>query len=224
MDKQPIELSYPFRNLLGFLILYLFISPFLSAYPRFGVIAHFILSVTLCLAVYTVHKQQGYRSVAVVLLTVVLVFYWLGIYDVISFSEIGAYLMMDVFFLLLIVSFSRQLTRSSRIGVNEIFATLCLYLIIGLFWGAAHALLYEFNPGSYAGPLLESGGEHPLSVFNYFSLITLTTVGYGDITPQSPGATALCQLEAIIGQFYTAVVVAWLVGNVVTDRQRRQDG
>jgi len=49
-------------------------------------------------------------------------------------------------------------------------------------------------------------------VFNYFSLVTLTSLGYGDITPQSLGAASLCQMEAIIGQFYTAVLVAWLVG------------
>ena len=60
-----------------------------------------------------------------------------------------------------------------------------------------------------------------LTTFNYFSMVTLTTLGYGDITPQTPAAGALCQMEAITGQFFTAVVVAWLVGNYVSDRQRQ---
>jgi hypothetical protein len=50
-------------------------------------------------------------------------------------------------------------------------------------------------------------------------MVTLTTLGYGDITPQNPGAGALCQLEAIIGQFFTAVIVGWMVGNIVSEQQ-----
>ena len=56
-----------------------------------------------------------------------------------------------------------------------------------------------------------ASGEH-LHDFVYFSYITLTTLGYGDILPQTQGATALCQAEAIIGQFFIAVLVARLVG------------
>ena len=52
-------------------------------------------------------------------------------------------------------------------------------------------------------------------------IVRLLYVKYGDITPQTPGAGALCQLEAITGQFYTAVVIAWLVGNFVRDRQKQ---
>jgi hypothetical protein len=101
-----------------------------------------------------------------------------------------------------------------------IHATLCLYLIIGLFWGSLYSLLYELDPDSFAGVLLEYDQDGLLTAFNYFSMVTLTTLGYGDITPQTPGAGALCQMEAIVGQFYTAVVVAWLVGNWVSERRR----
>ena len=102
-----------------------------------------------------------------------------------------------------------------------ISATLCLYLVIGLFWGTLYTLLYELSPGAYAGALLEINTHSHLTTFNYFSMVTLTTLGYGDITPQTPGAASLCQLEAIMGQFFTAVVVAWLVGNFVSDRKKQ---
>lgn len=222
MTKQPLEQPYRFRNLLVFLLLYLFGSPFLSAYPSFSVVAHLILSIMLCVAVYTVQKQQNYRTIAMILLLPVLLLYWLGTYTRIEFSRPGSLILLTIFFLLLILSFASQLMKSTRISHNEIFATLCLYLIIGLFWGTLHALLYEISPGSYAGTLLDDPGGARLSTFNYFSLVTLTTLGYGDITPQTPGAAALCQLEAIIGQFYTAVVIAWLVGNFVADRQKKE--
>ena len=119
-----------------------------------------------------------------------------------------------------IFAFTAQLMRVEKISLNEIFATLCIYLLIGLLWGALYGLLYELSPGSYAGALMDVNRKELYHVFNYFSLVTLTTLGYGDITPQTAGAAALCQLEAIVGQFFMAVVLAWLVGNFVSEKQR----
>lgn len=212
-----------FRYLLFFLLIYLFGSPFLSHYPYLAILAHFFLSAALCLAVFTVRKQQNHRTLAMVLLLPVLTLYWFGIYDLIPFSRLSAYILLAIYFLLLIISFSTQLLRARGITLNEIFATLCLYLIIGLFWGTLYALLFELQPGSYAGSLLDQAEGITLNIFTYFSMVTLTTLGYGDITPQTPGAGALCQMEAIVGQFYIAVVVAWLVGNFVSVRQRDEN-
>lgn len=69
--------------------------------------------------------------------------------------------------------------------------------------------------------MLDNVQDSPLHIFNYFSMVTLTTLGYGDITPQTAGAGALCQMEAIVGQFFTAVVVAWLVGSIITEKQTK---
>lgn len=208
-----------FRNLLFFLLLYIFGSPFLAPFPELAVLAHVSLSVSLFFSIYAVQKRQNYRSFAMILLLPLLILYWLGIYNIISFSRLGSYILFAVYFGLLVFSFASQIIRSERISLSVIHATLCLYLVIGLFWGTLYTLLYELSPGAYAGALLEKNVHAHLTTFNYFSMVTLTTLGYGDITPQTPGAGALCQLEAITGQFYTAVVVAWLVGNFVRDRQ-----
>lgn len=210
-----------FRNLLFFLLLYIFGSPFLSPYPDLAVIAHASLTVALFFSIYAVQKQQNYRSMAMVLLLPLLVLYWLGIYDVISFSRRGSYILFAFYFGLLVSSFASQIIRARKITRTIIHATLCLYLVIGLFWGTLYTLLHEISPGAYAGALLENNADTHLTTFNYFSMVTLTTLGYGDITPQTPGAASLCQVEAITGQFFIAVVVAWLVGNFVSDRKRQ---
>ena len=219
IKKTDIE-GHGFRNLLFFLLLYIVGSPFLEPYPSVAILVHLSLSVTLFVAVYTVHKHHQRRSVVMVLLPALLVLYWLGIYDVIRFSRLGSYLLIVGYFGLLMYSYTMQLARFQKVTVNVLYATLCLYLIIGLFWGALYTLLHELSPGAYSGVLLDNVQDSPLHIFNYFSMVTLTTLGYGDITPQSPGAGALCQMEAIVGQFFTAVVVAWLVGNIVTEKQK----
>jgi len=200
-----------FKNLLFFLLLYIVGSPFLEPYPSLALFAHISLSMVLFAAVYAVNKQNNQRSVAIALLLPLMALYWLGIYDIVSFSRFGAHLLFAIFYGLLVYSFTVQITHAKRVSTNVLSATLSLYLIIGLFWGALYTLLNEISPGSYSGNLLENT-QNTFHVFNYFSFVTLTTLGYGDITPQTAGASSLCQMEAIVGQFYTAVVVAWLVG------------
>ncbi|WP_136809008.1 potassium channel family protein [Desulfosediminicola flagellatus] len=212
--------EYGFRNLLCFLLIYIFGSPFISSYPSLSFVAHTLLSLTLCFSVLAVQKQQNYRSFAMAALLPVLILYWLDIYNLIPFSRLGSYSLIALYYCLLVISFAIQISRSKHITFNLLCATLCLYLIIGLFWGTLYALLYEINPEAYSGAMLENTKGRQLIVFNYFSMVTLTTLGYGDITPQTPGAAALCQFEAIIGQFFTAVIVAWYVGNFVARQDR----
>ncbi len=219
--KNDVFDGHGIRYLLFFLLLYIVGSPFLDPYPSLDILAHLFLSMTLFVAVYTVQKHQQQRSVAIVLMLVLIVLYWLGIYDVVPFSRIGSYLLFVIYFGLLIYSNVKQLARFQKVTVNVLHATLCLYLIIGLFWGSLYTLLNELSPGAYSGTLLDNVQGDPLHVFNYFSMVTLTTLGYGDITPQNLGAGALCQMEAIIGQFFTAVVVAWLVGSIITEKESK---
>ncbi len=220
-QNKKLNMKGPqFRNLLFFLLLYIVGSPFLEPYPSLSVFAHISLSMLLFAAVYAVNRQNHQRSVAIALLLPLMVLYWLGIYDIVSFSRFGANLLFAVFYGLLVYSFTVQITHAQRVSTNVLFATLSLYLIIGLFWGSLYAMLENVSPGAYGGTLLENT-QNTFHVFNYFSFVTLTTLGYGDITPQTAGASSLCQMEAIVGQFYTAVVVAWLVGMHVSNKHNK---
>lgn len=219
---QKVPIDNGFRNLLFFMLIYIFGSPFLAHYPSLAIIAHASLTVTLCFSVYAVQKRQKHRTFAMISLLPVLALYWFGIYDIIPFSRLGSYLLFVLYFGLLIAAFVTQIIHFNTVTINLIYATLCLYLLIGLFWGSVYTLLYEIDPTSYSGALLDIPQVNYLNVFNYFSMVTLTTLGYGDITPQTPGAASLCQLEAIIGQFFIAVVVAWLVGQFVSAQKEQQ--
>ncbi len=208
-----------FRNLLFFLLVYMVGSPFLEPYPSMAMGAHGSLTVALFLAIYTVQKQQVQRNVVVILLFPLLILYWLGVYDIIEFTLTGAYLFLVIYLGLLIYSYVFQISHAHKVTIKVLYAAFCLYLMIGLFWGAAYALLNQLLPGSYGGVLLENNGSQSIHTFNYFSMVTLTTLGYGDITPQTAGAGALCQMEAIVGQFFSAVLVAWLVSDLMADKQ-----
>ena len=118
----------------------------------------------------------------------------------------------------------KSLFSARTLTFDSILGAVCGYLFLGLAWAVLYALIEEFRPGSFAiSPKLVTGGEvaRPLpSVLTYFSFVTLTTVGYGDINPVSPAARTLAWMEALTGQFYLAVIVAGLVSVLAAKGQR----
>lgn len=219
--KYTFTEKYGFRNLLFFLLLYIFGSPFLVHFPSLAILAHLCLSIALLLSVYAIKKELGHRTIAMFCLLPVLVLYWCSLYDLIALGKVYSYLLLCLFLGLLVFTFTTQIIKFEAITINTIIATLCLYLLIGLFWGSLYALLYEIDPGSYRGALLDNIDGNKFNLFIYFSIVTLTTLGYGDITPQTLEASSLCQLEAIVGQFFTAVVIAWLVGSYASSKSKQ---
>jgi len=114
------------------------------------------------------------------------------------------------------IKLRRVLLSSGAITLNRVVGALCLYLLLGVIW----AIMFEFvelaRPGAfdYHG---QQVGE-PIEQMLYYSFVTLTTLGYGDIAPIDPVARTLSYLEAVIGHLYVAVLVAGLVGRRVSER------
>jgi hypothetical protein len=93
---------------------------------------------------------------------------------------------------------------------DRIVGAVALYVLIGVVWAEAYQLISIHVPGAYAG-IVHDRGSLDRSSSIYFSFVTLTTVGYGDITPVAHAARSLAILEALIGQLYPAIVLARLV-------------
>jgi voltage-gated potassium channel len=123
-----------------------------------------------------------------------------------------------VFFLFgsagLIVS---SLFNSRSLTFDSIYGAVCGYLFLGLAWAMSYSMIEDVRPGSFQiSPSLRTAGEHPpQQVLTYYSFVTLTTVGYGDVTPISPVTRTFAWIEAITGQFYLAIIVAGLVSMLV---------
>ena len=107
---------------------------------------------------------------------------------------------------------------AKQIVFDMICGALCVFVLFGMCWANVYTLLERLVPGSFTvdfGRYHVDAGADPLAaagVFTYYSFITLTTVGYGDIVPSSATARWLVWLEAVFGQFYMAVFVSRLIG------------
>ncbi len=115
------------------------------------------------------------------------------------------------FLLLAVVVALRQVVLSHELNANRLFGAVCAYLMLGTLWAIMYSALSISDPGSFSGVTGQgTGGWGPQ--WMYYSFVTITTLGYGDILPVSVTARVLAFSEAIFGVFYMAVLVAALVG------------
>jgi len=112
-----------------------------------------------------------------------------------------------------------HLFAEDEITSDVIMGAICVYFLIGLIWAFVFSTLEMLQPGSFQMP---QGTGTELSNFSYYSYVTLTTLGYGDITPISAPARSLALLEAIMGQLYIAILIARLVGIHISQSRFRQ--
>ena len=110
-----------------------------------------------------------------------------------------------------------------RVDANRLAGALSLYLLLGLVWTLMYLVVLTFDPRALSG-LSFDNWRHAFSDVAYFSFVTLTTLGYGDILPRDPLARFLAYLEAVTGVFYLAIVVASLVSIAIQEaRTKRRD-
>ncbi len=217
--------QFRFRNLLLWLFLYLVLSPFLSDLPHAGLVFQLSFTAVLLAAVFAIQKHDQSSRPALGMMLVLIGLVWLNGLNLLDISHIAINLLLACYLGLLVITFGRYILKARQVDGELIAAALCLYFFIALFWASLLILLQAYKPGSFAG----SGLDRALTLkeefqhFNYLSFVTLTTLGYGDITPQTPEAMALCQVEALIGQFFTAVLVARLVGIQVAQYLRGKE-
>ena len=188
-----------------------------------------LIVLAVLLAVFEHHRS---RIVAVILAAVTLVT------NVVHYAQPAAeleiplsvahYMLVTLFLGYSVVVILGNLFRKGTVGADDVLGAVNGYLIAGAAWSSLYALTSTLVPEAFTLPpaFASQVSDWPgrSSVFNYFSIVTLTTVGYGDITPARAPATTLTMMEAVFGQFYIAVVVAQLIGARLSNPVRQEAG
>lgn len=126
------------------------------------------------------------------------------------------------FLVLAINNALRQVVYGVEMNANRLYGAVCIYLMIGLLWALLYYGLNVVAPGSFGGGLAATPEDAQIE-WIYYSFVTLTTLGYGDILPLSAPARALAYSEAIVGVFYMAILVAALVSGYLAEIGRNKD-
>ncbi len=163
--------------------------------------------------------RHGIVVLGLVVAVVVVIGFWLpSDLKGVTRKPLGIFLLLATvtFFVYCASLILMELMKARAATRDEIFGAVNLYILIGTFWSYVYSLLELLQPGSFSAPAADPAVG---ARFMYFSFVTLATVGYGDITPKTPPAQSLAIIEAMMGQFYLAVVVAFLMGLYITQRR-----
>ncbi len=208
------------RALFFSLMLMILASPFLQHRPGLQWMLSIFLLLVLLTAVRTVAHRRHEYLVAMALGVLAL----LPIFGVLlaraDWLETVRLLAVALFLFWVCGLLLRDIIlRSHTVTLELITGAVNIYLMVGLAFGFVFGLVEQLQPGSVSGLSEQLAAADSMSQFMYFSFITLTTLGYGDITPLTPLATTVSYVEAIFGQLYLAILVARLVGLYIVRRK-----
>lgn len=215
-------LKQRYKAMLLALLLMIVIYPALQTHLGTRLIFDVCRTVLFSIAFAIIWRDRSLRIAGLVLGTPAIVGVWMNLtHDTEPPAPVQAayFLVIALFLSTTIVAILRGVYQRETVTLDSIYAAFCSYLLIGIVFANLYALLEVVTPGSFSmteslqGKFESLVGSHYLLV--YFSMITLTTVGFGDITPANEASRGLALMEAVLGQFYIAVLVAELIGRRV---------
>ncbi|WP_133407176.1 ion channel [Parashewanella tropica] len=204
------------RGLLATILMMIALFPFSIYMPFAGYFLSFSMSIFLLFSVYTVSQNKRTLWIGIFLAVPTFISSWS-----IGFSGFKSSLFIDMFTNILFIGFitlvlMEAVFKAKRITGDIIAGSICIYLLLGFLWSFIYILCDLFLPNSFT--MKPNSIESQYNYF-YFSFVTLTSLGYGDISPNNPFSETFAMLEAVVGQIYLTVMVAWLVGVHVSQQE-----
>jgi hypothetical protein len=211
-----------FLSLLIFIIAMIIIGPLIEEFVHLNILIDILWTGIFVSAIYAVSQKKHHIFIAVLLALPMLGSIWTKYFVqhkalVVVGSLCGAaFILFTIIQMLIFIYSHKEVTRDLIVGAAVV------YLLMALMWTFIFVVVETLHPGSFNIP--QGQDIEATRYFLYYSFVTLTTLGYGDITPATSLARSLCVLEAVIGQLYLVVQVAWLVGVHVSQSMLKRVG
>ena len=185
------------------IVLLLFVSALARQFP--GLAGHQLVQafsvVNIAIGLYGFRKSHLFFRTGIGLVVVTIAIILAGIF----MEELKLYylhlLILFCFYLWASWLVAKQVLFGGRVDANRIIGAICLYFLMGLVWAMMYLFLAQALPGAFNG-IEQQIWYHNFADVAYYSYVTLTTLGYGDISPVAPIARFLVYMEAIVGVFY----------------------
>lgn len=167
---------------------------------------------TLLISIWGIDAKSHFFKYKLLFPFAIIAFSWLSVFLDNTMGDNFTLLLMLVFFVFTAFKTARQVLFSGDIDGNKILGAICLYFMMGLIWAVIYCLIH-INFSTAFNNVPETTQWFVLfPEFIYFSFVTLTTLGFGDIAPTIPLSRVFVYFEAVVGQLYLTILVASLVG------------
>jgi hypothetical protein len=219
-----VEARWPqlrFTIFLVALLVLLFVAlPARAAGGGGAVVSKIALTLTVFCGLYAVGLHRGGLLLAVVPVVPLLVLTWTGLDDASEWGVAASRALGAAFLLVAAGAIASDVMRARSVSTDTIAGGICVYVLLGAIWTYVYMALNVVDSGAFF--LGASGGAERGAIDSdlvYFSFVTLSTLGYGDVLPVSGAARAMATLEALTGQIYITVFIARLVGLHISRRE-----
>jgi len=175
-------------------------------------------SVTLIVGIWSFIDSRAWFRIGLILAVFEFVFTVLDALRPSPLLELFTLATAAAFCALSVVFALRIILRGDRMDANRMAGAICVYLLLGIMLGILNMFVYRLIPGSFTGLPIGADSEQGMNLI-YYTFVTMTTLGYGDISPVGPLARALAYIGAIAGQFYIAILVGMMVGLYLSQNQ-----
>jgi hypothetical protein len=188
--------------------------------PELNSIFILFLSLSIISGVFAMSRERTFISIALLVGIPAILAKWITYAFYTDTADIFGYVFSIIFFGIFAFFLLIHLLKSDRITGDTIAGAISIYLLIGIAFAFAYILMEQLQPGSfYFNTEIKPNGLN-LMDYVYFSFVTMTTMGYGDITPVTPTLQSVAYFEALIGSIYIVVFIARLVSSYGKERQR----
>jgi Ion channel len=194
--------------------------PTIEHFFELRILTAIVFSLIAISGIYTLTRQKTIFIMSGILFVPLIICLWWNFISQNIYTQ-TAYCATNIIFLTYITYHIFKSTFKAKIvNQNVIHGAIVVYLLIGFIWSFFYSLIETLHPGSFTHMAQHSEFLHRPLI--YFSFVTLTTLGFGDITPTTPLTQSLVILEAVIGQMYLIIQVSWLVGLYVAHTREQR--
>jgi hypothetical protein len=200
------------------LLITVFLQPLLSVH--FGLIWRIIFTGIILSGTFSLEFKKRTRNILITCGTVTIFLIWLNYFIISDWLKMTMFFSFFCFNLFITVFMVRHIARSQNVTLTILINSINCYLLIGVLGAvllAAEGILQEIGFHLDAGGINFAGnGAIGFHDYLYFSFVTMTTLGYGDVTPISSTAKSTTIIIAVAGQLYLTILVAMLVGKFLS--------
>jgi hypothetical protein len=177
-----------------------------------------LLAVT---GIWAVSKNKKHRIIVVIVSILFLSFSWYRTVSEESWVVITSLVLAVLFNGLLSIFVLIRTLAPGPVNLFRVEGSVVVYLLMGLFFASIYALIFAIEPTAFTFSRVPSDLDLAQASLTYFSFITLTTIGYGDIQPTLPFSQSAAMMEGLVGQLFPAILIARLVSQSLQENQKQ---
>jgi Ion channel len=202
-------------------IMHFILIPIFGSFSFFMVVLNIFWMLFLMAGIFALSKSRKQALLISIVPVLFIVFGWISAFSPTPFTVLAHLILSISTFILLIVLVLLKVFEPGPITLHRVIGSIVVYMLMANLFAIVYLFFYEYIEGAFQVTFPPFESNSSAANFMYFSYITITTTGFGEIVPLHPIARSLVQVEAIIGVLYPVILIGRLVSDANETSQKK---